>query len=440
MGIHLKDTIEGTIRNSDKLDGLHASSFQQQAHYFSENTPNGGYYKIKINNTDGWMMSFVINLYQSYSATRILVSGYNYKAINSWYAPNASIIDSSLDSINVKFGQDDAYHLWVAVPAGNYTGLTITDINCGFRNFIENPGQAFTIEYQSSLTGTVFDDITIYPPLKKNETATNADKLDGYHGDVGLSANTYVLRSGDGYTYHSYINSSTVNNENPNISQVIVTNGDNYYRKASLAHFKNQIGLGNYLPLTGGSMSGMLYANGGISVPANQSIICGSNNTSYKDNAITCGGEFRIYSEGNPGILTDGGLFILKKNVSGYSPVYASAFSSQSTRASKENFSRIAEEEALNLLKIPPMHFDYINGEKNQSGFIAEDVEPFFPEICSYKTDSETGEKKLFGLDYAKFSPYIVKFLQVLYEEMSALKRENDGLKNRIEKLEEYII
>ena len=46
-----------------------------------------------------------------------------------------------------------------------------------------------------------------------------------------------VLRSDvSGYSWLSYINSSTPNSENPGISQVIVTNGsDNYYRKSSIA-------------------------------------------------------------------------------------------------------------------------------------------------------------------------------------------------------------
>ena len=121
-------------------------------------------------------------------------------------------------------------------------------------------------------------------------------------------------------------------------------------------------------------------------------------------------------------IHTDEGIYVYQYSGSGWSPIYASTFSVQSTKGSKENFSSITDEEALNLLKIPPQHFDYINGEKNQSGFIAEDVEPFFPEICSYQKDEKTGEKKLFGLDYSKFSPYIIKLLQVQEERIERLE------------------
>ena len=75
------------------------------------------------------------------------------------------------------------------------------------------------------------------------DSSTNADKLDGYHGSLSQSANTYVLRDGNGYIYTNYINSNTSNSENPTISQIIVTNGsDNFYRKASLEHLKNSLG------------------------------------------------------------------------------------------------------------------------------------------------------------------------------------------------------
>lgn len=78
--------------------------------------------------------------------------------------------------------------------------------------------------------------------------ATNADRadtLDGLHASHTVGANTVVTRESNGYTFLNYINSNTGNNENPTISQVIVTNGgDNYYRKASLAHLKSALKVG----------------------------------------------------------------------------------------------------------------------------------------------------------------------------------------------------
>lgn len=69
----------------------------------------------------------------------------------------------------------------------------------------------------------------------------DADLLDGYHGSSSATANTYVRRDANNYIYTNYINSSTSNNENPVVSQFIITNGDNYYRKASLNHVIGQL-------------------------------------------------------------------------------------------------------------------------------------------------------------------------------------------------------
>lgn len=75
------------------------------------------------------------------------------------------------------------------------------------------------------------------------DSAGNADTVDGLHASHTVGKTTLVTRDGNGYTNLNYINSNTGNNENPTISQVIVTNGsDNYYRKASLAHLKSSLG------------------------------------------------------------------------------------------------------------------------------------------------------------------------------------------------------
>lgn len=74
-------------------------------------------------------------------------------------------------------------------------------------------------------------------------TAANADAVDGFHASQNSTqANTCIVRDRNGYTNVGYISSSTSRNENPIISQIIVTNGsDDYYRKASIAHLKNSL-------------------------------------------------------------------------------------------------------------------------------------------------------------------------------------------------------
>lgn len=75
-------------------------------------------------------------------------------------------------------------------------------------------------------------------------------KIRAYGGE-GWSTPSTLASTGNVYSYDSefnttfptYVGANTSNNENPAISQVLVTNGsDSYYRKASLAHLKSSLG------------------------------------------------------------------------------------------------------------------------------------------------------------------------------------------------------
>lgn len=73
----------------------------------------------------------------------------------------------------------------------------------------------------------------------------NADTVDGLHvmsSDLNTEASRIVRTNSNGYIMVGYINSN-INVENPPIGNIIVTNtSDGYYRKASLAHLKSQLG------------------------------------------------------------------------------------------------------------------------------------------------------------------------------------------------------
>lgn len=136
---------------------------------------------------------------------------------------------------------------------------------------------------------------TFHGSLSGNaSTATNADKLDGYHGSSEYSANTYILRDKNGHIFTGYINSNTSNNENPTISQIIVTNGtDHYYRKASLSHLKSALGTmppsshtHSYLPLSGGTMTGSptIKCDGSFYIIPTNSVHIKLNNSSSTSN------------------------------------------------------------------------------------------------------------------------------------------------------------
>jgi len=134
-------------------------------------------------------------LYQSYRYDDIRISGYNYGA-NYWYQPKADLLNSSATSMDVRFGYDSAYNLWVAVPAGAYTGLEIIDITNGYTQVNQDWSKNFTIVNQTSLTGTVQTTQTVYRPLKYNENAASATTLQTTRTIWGQSFNGSANVSG----------------------------------------------------------------------------------------------------------------------------------------------------------------------------------------------------------------------------------------------------
>lgn len=125
---------------------------------------SGKYYKINILSTVDWMYAFTIRIYQSYTYYDIVISGYNYGP-EHWYSPAATLIGSTGDSIQVHFGYDSDHNLWVAIPAGNYTGLTILDSANGYRAV----DPTFSITLIDSLPDTVQASVTAYRPANINE-------------------------------------------------------------------------------------------------------------------------------------------------------------------------------------------------------------------------------------------------------------------------------
>lgn len=106
--------------------------------------------KINIKPATSWMLCFVVTLYQGYRATKVMISGYNYSS-NHWYQPSAKLLaDSSNATINVYFGYDSNYNLWIGFDGASYTGVCISDVCNGFTQ-LADLGEMFTISNVSSL-------------------------------------------------------------------------------------------------------------------------------------------------------------------------------------------------------------------------------------------------------------------------------------------------
>ena len=123
--------------------------------------------------------------------------------------------------------------------AHSITGNSVTTSQTNFSNLTIGGSQVVTAAnyntYAPSLTGVG----------ASGSWNISAAQLGGLSLQTASAApsGSQVLRSDvSGHTYHSYINSSTPNSENPGISQVIVTNGsDNFYRKSSIASLTSAV-------------------------------------------------------------------------------------------------------------------------------------------------------------------------------------------------------
>ena len=100
----------------------------------------------------------------------------------------------------------------------------------------------------------------------------------------------------------------------------------------------------------------------------------------------------------------------------------------------KTNIKNLEEAEAKQLLKITPIKFDYKEsyGEKNQFGFIAEELEEKFPyAVYCPNYDKEKEEKPLQSIDYTKLIPHLIKLVQIQNKEIEQLKQEIKELKGK---------
>lgn len=74
-----------------------------------------------------------------------------------------------------------------------------------------------------------------------NPSNFNVNEVQGFAPSTAAAASTMALRDGSGYLWANYFNQASGQNENPSVSQVMVTNAsDNFLRKAGLTYFHQQ--------------------------------------------------------------------------------------------------------------------------------------------------------------------------------------------------------
>ena len=113
--------------------------------------------------------------------------------------------------------------------------------------------------------------------------------------------------------------------------------------------------------------------------------------------------------------------------------LYAAAFTQQSSRRYKQNIVGLTDDDALKLLRLRPVKYDYINTQNGVGcyGLIAEEVNEVMTYPVAYDADGNPD-----GLDYSKFVPYLIKLAQLHQTRISGLEQENRKLKERLDKIE----
>lgn len=126
------------------------------------------------------------------------------------------------------------------------------------------------------------------------------------------------------------------------------------------------------------------------------------------------------------------GSIYLRTPGGGHGWFHAAGYAIDSSKHVKTNIKDITDEEALKLLDLRTVSFDYKNGQTNKRGMIAEEVMDVYPELVQvpdgYDEDTfeydEEGVNIVPSLDYAGFVPYLIKMVQIQQREINELKTE----------------
>ena len=121
----------------------------------------------------------------------------------------------------------------------------------------------------------------------------------------------------------------------------------------------------------------------------------------------------------------------------------AGGFFTQSSKRYKDNISDMTDEMAKKILAVNVVTFDYkenirIESERyGHSGVLAEPTDEIIPEVVMHQEID--GEMVPDSVDYAKFTPYLIKMVQMQQKEIDGLKSENATLSKRLDAIEEML-
>lgn len=111
-----------------------------------------------------------------------------------------------------------------------------------------------------------------------------------------------------------------------------------------------------------------------------------------------------------------------------WAPMYASAFTTQSSIRYKTNVTNMDDDTARQVLQYRVVNYDYINSADgtNCQGMIAEEVNAINPYPVVFNSEGEVE-----GLDYSKFIPQLIKMVQIQQEQVNQLKLRLERLESK---------
>ena len=165
----------------------------------------------------------------------------------------------------------------------------------------------------------------------------------------------------------------------------------------------------DYLPLSGGTVTGNLAVTGNLS--------------SDRYYTATPGRTMVFESGGFVNIQVGQSAQVRNQGDTGWAAISAREFVQQSSAKYKENIEDMTEDYAKKLLELRPVSYDYKNKADGVGcyGLIAEEVDAIESYPVYYNDDHEAE-----GIDYSKFVPQIIKLLQMHEKDLEKLKENRE--------------
>lgn len=208
------------------------------------------------------------------------------------------------------------------------------------------------------------------------------------------------------------------------------------------------------MPVTGGTFTGAVGFKNGTWNPVGDDCYMGDFNaggcvafksmSSQLTGIALVGAGSNMYGRllvqndgGDMYLATNGAFYISNGDNSARAVIHASAFAQDSSRRVKENIVDVSDEDAMKLLNLTPVNFDYIGKDaaKNCVGLIAEDVAPLLPKCVVGDVNCEDDDEnaiRAIGIDYSKFTPYLIKMVQIQQAQIDAQQEQINKLAAQI--------